>query len=182
MPPHRSEPPPTQRAPAIPRVDIDEPELIETLPLPRGVVEGAAPDVASVPQTPLQARVRFTHESRELARRYRREGLELRLELRTVGILQRHLSDKFPSRMVSTTEEAREAQLHGALFSEMLARLLDAEWTDIAPTELGYWAMTLPTRSGNVKRVWPFGRILRFIASGGEDDLKEFFRKLRDSA
>jgi hypothetical protein len=81
---------------------------------------------------------------------------------------------------VSTPEEAREAELHGALLSEMLARLADAEWVDIAPTELGYWAMTLPTRDGAGKRVWPFGRVLRFIASGGEDDLVAFFRKLRE--
>ena len=70
----------------------------------------------------------------------------------------------------------------GALLSEFLARVLDAEWTDITPTELGYWAMSVPPKGGvgDSKRVWPFGRILRFIASGGEDDLVAFFRKLRE--
>ncbi len=82
---------------------------------------------------------------------------------------------------MSTPEDAHEAELHGALLSELLARLLDAEWIDLAPTELGYWAMVLPTKhGGGGKRVWPFGRVLRFIASGGEDDFIVFFRKLRE--
>ena len=83
--------------------------------------------------------------------------------------------------MVSTPEEARQAELHGALLSELLARLLDAEWADIAPTELGYWAMAIPTKGApRGSASGPFGRILRFIASGGDDDLVAFFRKLRD--
>jgi hypothetical protein len=89
----------------------------------------------------------------------------------------------FVRRVVSTPEEAREAELHGALLSELLARLVDAEWVDVAPTELGYWAMVVPSKRGEGgdggKRVWPFGRVLRFIA-GGDDDLVAFFKKLRE--
>ena len=185
LPPLASEPPRAgamPRAPVIPRVDIDEPDLIETLPLPRGATE-ATGDAQIAPRTPLEARVRFTLDARELARRYRHDdGLELRLDNRVVSAMQRHLAERFRSRVVATPEEAREAELHGALLSELLARLLDAEWIDIAPTELGYWAMSIPTRDGAGKRVWPFGRVLRFIASGGEDDLVAFFRKLRELA
>jgi hypothetical protein len=185
MPPSASEPPRpglTPRPSVIPRVDIDEPDLIETLPVPRGGSEVAI-DTAVAPRTSLEARIRFTMESRELARRYRHDdGVELRLDSRTFSSMQRHLIERFPSRLVSSPEEAREAELHGALLSELLARLLDADWADITPTELGYWAMTIPTRDGAGKRVWPFGRILRFIASGGEDDLVAFFRKLRELA
>ncbi|HEY2510837.1 MAG TPA: hypothetical protein VGI39_08275, partial [Polyangiaceae bacterium] len=183
LPPARSEPTPTSipRAPVVPRVDIDEAELVETLALPRGVE--ANPDPGAVPRTPLEARARFTLESRELGRRYRREeGLELRLEPRALPLLQRRLTDHFPSRLVTTPEEAREAELHGAFLSELMARLLDAEWVDLSPSELGYWAMVIPAKGSSVgKRVWPFGRVLRFISSGGEDDLAAFFRKLRES-
>jgi hypothetical protein len=181
MPPVLSEPTPRPgRASIIPRVDVDEPDLVETLPLPRGASE--LTDASVTPRTPLEARSRFTLDARELARRYRREdGIELRLELRTVQAMQRRLLQRFRARAVASSEEAREAELHGALLSELLARLLDAEWTDIAPTELGYWAMSIPGKAGSEgKRVWPFGRVLRFIASGGEDDLVAFFRKVRE--
>jgi hypothetical protein len=95
--------------------------------------------------------------------------------------MQRFLVERFKTRTLTTPEEAREAELHGAVLSELLARLLDAEWSDITPSELGYWAMVIPARgAGSAKRVWPFGRVLRLIASGGEDDLVAFFRKLRD--
>ena len=168
------------RPPVVPRVDIDEADLIETLQLPRGAPESAI-DASVVPRSSIEARVRFTLDARELARRYRHEdGIELRLEMRAIQAMQRRLALRFEQRVVSTPEEAREAELHGALLSELLARLLDAEWTDVTPSELGYWSMVVTTRAGEEKQVWPFGRILRFIASGGEDDLFAFFKKLRD--
>jgi hypothetical protein len=182
MPPLANEPasPAVPRGPVVPRVDIDEPELIEALSMPRGGVEGG-PAPAGIPRTPLEARVRFTLDARDLARRYRREhGLELRVDPRTIVAIERHLVDHFPERVVKSQEEAREAELHGALLSELLARLVDAEWVDLTPTELGYWAMVVPTRSGEGKRVWPFGRVLRFVATGGEDDLVGYFRRLRE--
>jgi hypothetical protein len=184
MPPVASVPPLSiPRPPVVPRVDIDEAELVETLQLPRAASDGAI-EPHMVPRTPLEARIRFSTDARELARRYRLEdGIELRLEARALSAMQRRLSLRFPDRIVTTPDEAREAELHGALLSELLARLLDAEWTDISPSELGYWAMVVPSRGGastGGKRVWPFGRVLRFIASGGEDDLVAFFRKLRD--
>jgi hypothetical protein len=181
MPPVASVPPMgIPRAPIIPRVDIDEAELIETLPFPRGASD-ATLEPHMVPRTPLEARIRFSADARELARRYRHEdGIELRLEPRSIPAMQRRLAQRFAGRVVSSAEEAREAELHGALLSELLARLLDAEWTDISPSELGYWAMVVPSKDGSGKRVWPFGRVLRFIASGGDDDLMAFFRKLRE--
>jgi hypothetical protein len=181
LPPVVSEPPTAiPRAPVVPRVDIDEADLIETIPLPRGGSD-ANIEPQTTPRTTLEARVRFSTDARELARRYRREqGVELRLEVQAVPLLQQHLLERFPERVVTTSEDAREAELHGALLSELLARLFEAEWADISPTELGYWAMVVPLRRGAAKRVWPFGRVLRFIASGGEDDLVSFFRKLRE--
>jgi hypothetical protein len=182
MPPQASEPPTgaRPRPSVVPRVDIDEPDLIEALPMPRGASESlVTPQTA--PRTPLEARARFTLDARELGRRYRREhGIELRVDARTIAAMQRHLAQRFPTRTVATPDDAREAEMHGALLSELLARTFDGEWIDITPTELGYWAMLLNTRAAGPKRVWPFGRVLRFIASGGEDDLVTFFRKLRE--
>jgi hypothetical protein len=174
------------RAPVVPRVDIDEAELIETMAFPRGAsdatldLDRADSPSGLLPRTPLEARARFTAEARELARRYRLEGIELRLESRALAAAQGHLARRFPARTVSTPEDAREAHVHGALLSELLARVLDAEWVDIAPSELGYWAMRVPLKDGGSKRVWPFGRVLRFIATGGDDDLVAFFRRLRE--
>ena len=49
---------------------------------------------------------------------------------------------------------------HGAFLSEILARTLGAEWTDIALSEIGYWSMLVPPST----LVWPFGRVLRLVA------------------
>ncbi len=66
-------------------------------------------------------------------------------------------------------------QLAALGLSEVLARNFGAEWTDIAPSELGYWAMTTP--SGH--RIWPFGRILRFVLQGyKERDLVSYYLEL----
>ena len=51
------------------------------------------------------------------------------------------------------------------LGAQVLARTLGAEWVDIGPSELGYWAMMLPTGV----RVWPFGRVLRLILMGHKE-------------
>jgi hypothetical protein len=181
LPPYESEPP--QRvayAPIIPRVDVEDAELVETLTMPPRAQDEMARG-AQMPQSPLEARVRCTLAARQLARHYRTElNIELRMNDEAVQTMQRHLRASFPSRTIRTLEEAREAQLHGALLSEVLARTLGAEWIDIAPTEFGYWAMVVPTSDGRGKRVWPFGRVLRFIATGGVEDLVGYYRKLRE--
>ena len=40
--------------------------------------------------------------------------------------------------------------------------------------------MVVPTADGRGKRIWPFGRVLRFISSGGIEDLVGYYLKLRD--
>jgi hypothetical protein len=183
LPPLVTEPPagPSVARPSVvPRVDIDEADLIEALPMPRGMNESMLASHV-IPRTPIEARIRFTIDSRELARRYRRDhGVELRVETRAIAMLQRHLPQRFPSREVKTADEARDAELHGAVLSELLARLLNAEWIDVTPSELGYWAMLVHGRDGASKRVWPFGRVLRCIATGGDDDLLAFLKRLRE--
>jgi hypothetical protein len=211
VPPGTSEPPlRIPHAPVVPRVDIDQPDLLETLPLPRGAGEVALPPGAA-PRTPLEARVRFTFDTRELARHYRRdEGLELRLEARVVGVLQRRLeqlsmerlrpprkrptsvrsprqphvavAEPLGARPLLNAEEARLVDLHGAMLSELLARLRGAEWTDLTPVDRAEWTMGVPSRGGEARPVRPFGRVLEFLARGGEEDLVTLFRKLRDPA
>ncbi len=180
LPPYASEPPQKAAAPIVPRVDVEDTELVETLTLPPRATEEMTRG-AQMPQSPLEARVRCTLAARQLARYYRVElGLELRLGEEAVDLMERHLLARFPSHVLRDVEEAREAQLHGALLSEVVARTLAGEWVDVAPTEFGYWAMVVPTADGRGKRVWPFGRVLRFIASGGAEDLLGYYRKLRD--
>jgi hypothetical protein len=181
LPPHRTEPPPRiPKAPIVPRVDAEEAEVVETLSLPTTAYPEMAENQAP-PRTPLEARVRCTIWARQLARQYRVEQrIVLRLDGDALHALQQHLVIRFPERAVRTPEEAHEAELHGALISELLARTLDAEWVDIAPSDLGYWAMAIPLPDGRVRRVWPFGRVLRVIA-GADDDLAGYYKRLREA-
>ena len=181
LPPFQSEPPSKAvKAPIVPRVDVEEDELVETLTLPPRAT-GEMMRGAQMPQSPLEARVRCTLAARQLARHYRVErGLELRLGQEAVELMERQLLARFPACVLRDVDEAREAQLHGALLSEIVARTLEGEWVDVAPTEFGYWAMVVPTADGRGKRIWPFGRVLRFISSGGIEDLVGYYLKLRD--
>ena len=181
MPPFQSEPPSkAAKAPIVPRVDVEEDELVETLTLPPRATDEMMRG-AQMPQSPLEARVRCTLAARQLARHYRVErGLELRLGQEAVELMERQLLARFPACVLRDVDEAREAQLHGALLSEIIARTLGGEWVDVAPTEFGYWAMVVPTADGRGKRIWPFGRVLRFISSGGIEDLVGYYVKLRD--
>jgi hypothetical protein len=86
------------------------------------------------------------------------------------------LLETFPSRLARNSDEAYELRRHGALLSEILARRLDAEWLDISPNELGYWAMVVPPDT----RVWPFGRVARLVEMGHKErDLVSYFFELQ---
>lgn len=154
------------------------PELAEQLSLPRG--HENVPEDGVLLRTGLDARVHFTRLSRELGRSYReRFGLELWSDLRGIETMQHKLREIFANGPPRQPAEVAEARRHGALFSEILVRTLGAEWSDIAPTELGYWAMTIPPST----RVLPFGKIARFIASIGNpradgSDLVSYYREI----
>jgi hypothetical protein len=129
-----------------------------------------------VPETVIDARVAFTWLSRELGREYRtRYKIELRTDIPGIEAMQRVLRERFASGAVKTHEEAFELRRHGAFLSEILARGLGAYWVDIAPSELGYWAMVVPVKT----RVWPFGRVLRFVTMGHKErDLVSYYLEL----
>jgi hypothetical protein len=181
QPPFRSDSPGAHAyIPKAPRVPTGElPELAETLAMPPGLTGAAAP-LDTLPSSVIDARVQFTYLARDLAREYREDrDVELRVDLASIEAIQGYLFDRYPERKITTVEEAVDVRKHGALLSEILARTVDAFWVDIAPSDLGYWAMVVPPDT----RVWPFGRILRLISmQHKERDLVSYFLELQARA
>jgi len=150
-------------------------ETAEVLSLPPGG-ERVEQD-GSLLRTGIEARVHFTRLARELGRSYReRFSIELWADIRGIETMQGKLREMFRDGPPKTPSDVAEARRHGALFSEILIRSLGAEWSDIAPTELGYWAMIIPPST----RVLPFGKMARFIAAASDpksdaDDLMKYY-------
>jgi len=182
QPPFRSDFPP----PMVPGLGAGRPlappddapvEFAEHLSLPPGLHGQPPPREGGIPKTVLEARIAFTFLSRELGREYRnRYRVELRTDVASIEAMQRFLHERFAEGAPKTTDDALELRRHGAFLSEILARRLGAYWTDIGPSELGYWAMVAPPST----RVWPFGRVLRYVAMGHrERDLVSYFLELQ---
>lgn len=176
-PPFQSGPPAPAlpRPPAVPHFERRAAELAETLSLPPGL-HGLAVPFDAVPKSVAEARVLFTLLSRTLGRAYREQrATQLKTDLSGIEHMQGCLRERFTVAAIRSAEEASEIRSHGALLSEILARNFGAEWTDIAPSELGYWAMTTPSGL----RLWPFGRVLRFVLQGHrERDLVSYYLEL----
>lgn len=181
LPPFRLESPPPllPKAPLFPKIVAPADELAEHLSLPPGLAaeRGAG---GGLPKSVVEARVEFTHLARELGLDYRlKRGVELRADVSGIEAMQAVLLETFPDHTIRTADDAYELRRHGALLSEILARRLDAEWIDISPDELGYWAMIIPPDT----RVWPFGRVARLIEMGHrERDLVSYFLELSSRA
>jgi len=179
QPPFRSDSPDAHvnvpRAPALPRFG-DAAEAATALTLPDGLA-GVPEPIETLPRTVLDARVQFTFLSRELGRQYDEQlGIDLRADISGVEAMQRVLLERYSSRTVASPEAAADVRRHGAFLSEILARSFGAFWVDIGPSDVGYWAMVVPPGT----RVWPFGRILRFIAmQHNERDLVSYFLELQ---
>lgn len=181
LPPFRLENPPPllPKAPLLPKLGGAADELVEHLPLPPGVGTDSRA-LATLPQSVLEARITFTLLSRELGLDYRlKRGIELRADVSGLEAMQSLLLESFPDHVIRTADDAYELRRHGALLSEILARRLDAEWIDISPNELGYWAMIVPPDT----RVWPFGRVARLVEMGHKErDLVSYFFELQSRA
>lgn len=181
LPPYRLENPPPlfPKAPLLPRLGGADDELAEHLALPPGLA-GEPRSLDVLPTSVLEARVQFTLLARELGLDYRlKRGIDLRADLSGIEAMQSVLLESFPDHVVRTSDEAYELRRHGALLSEILSRRLDAEWLDISPNELGHWVMLVPPDT----RVWPFGRIARYIAMGHKErDLVSYFLELKERA
>ncbi|WP_394848373.1 hypothetical protein LZC95_13025 [Pendulispora brunnea] len=183
MPAYQSDPPPVVQAPRpqrLPRLTPPPPELAETLSLPPGLHGQIAPLEGELPKTSLEARILFTHMARRLGREYReKHQIRLSTTVESIEQIQAVLQDRFPDGTIRTREEHLFVRRHGAFLSEILARTLEAEWVDIAPTEIGYWAMVVPAKT----RVWPFGRVLRLLSRGHrERDLVSYYLELKNRA
>jgi hypothetical protein len=181
QPPFRSDSPGAHaHIPKAPRVPAGlENELVASLSLPPGLA-GPPASLETLPSSVLDARVQFTYLSRELASEYERDlGIVLRVDLASIEAMQAQLFERYPDRAVTSPERAVDLQKHGALLSEILARTFRAFWVDIAPSDLGYWAMVVPPDT----RVWPFGRILRLIAMRHKErDLVAYYLELQARA
>ena len=178
LPPFRIESPAPllPKAPMLPKLGGPADELAEHLALPAGLgADGKAPD--TLPKSILEARIAFTLLARELGLDYRlKRGIELRADVSGIEAMQAVLLETFPDHTIRTAEDAYELRRHGALLSEILARRLDAEWLDISPNELGYWAMIVPPET----RVWPFGRVARLVEMGHKErDLVSYYFELQ---
>jgi hypothetical protein len=155
-----------------------EPELAENLTLPGGATE-AALGINEQPRNPFQARIAMTRLARNLGRDYRlRHGKALRCNVLAVDAMQQHLIHQFAGAPIEDQAVAWELRRHGALLSEIIARALGGTWADVAPSELGYWAMVLPSGI----RSWPIGRVVRFVSLGNrERDLVGYYLDLEAS-
>lgn len=153
------------------------PEIVENLSLPPGLHGEISDEGSALPTNVLDARIKFTHWARELGRQYKNEfGTILKTDLHSIELIQARLRERFPEGMLKNATEQHFVEKHGALLAEILIRTLGAEWTDIAPTELGYWEMTTPPST----RVWPFGRVFRYITMGSKErDLVSFFLEVQ---
>jgi hypothetical protein len=162
-----------------PRVSVRaqsmETELAEHLEYPgmQEVTPGA------IPRTAEDARKSFTKLTRDMAADYRETlGITLRLDLGSLEAIQNYLAETLPTGAVRTPGEAREIRRHGAFMSEMLARRLGAQWTDLSSDEVGHWTMSVSPNSV----VYPFGRIVRFVRMlRKERDLVSYFLELENA-
>ena len=177
QPPFRTEPPPPNfpSSPLVPRLEPERVEKVEALSLPGDLETDLATD--DLPTTPVEARIYFTRQARELGRLYRqRYNVELRTDLRSVEVVQRYLSERFETGDLKTEDDVAEVRRHGAFLSELLARRLGAEWTDLAVSEMGYWGMNIPPGT----TIWPVGRVIRFVTMRHrERDLVSYFLELQ---
>jgi hypothetical protein len=184
LPVLHSQPPRAQTVPAPERARTSRaprynPELVESLALPLGASESIL-GLNELPTTGAQARVAMTRLARDLARDYRLwYAKTLRCNVLAVEAMQQHLANRFSGAPIAEPVVAWELRRHGALLSEIIARALDGGWSDIAPSEPGYWAMVVPPAT----RTWPIGRVYRFVALGNsERDLVSYYLDLEARA
>jgi len=178
--------PPPARVQWMPAPPTGRPEIVETLALPEGLSESMLA-AGVIPRDEMQARIAMTRLARQLGRDYRLAyGTTLKTDLMAVDAMQRHIRRRFAD---GPLDDAHSRQLqveltrHGALMSEILARILGATWADLSPEEPGRWAMTVPAPNAQPVTVWPIGRVYRYYGQGHrEADLVAFFMELEAAA
>ena len=154
----------------IPALPLEHAEVVEELEEP------GAEATSARGRALYDARVECTAMARELGRLYRMQhGLVIRTDVSSLETIQTQLRERYRDKGVRSQAAAMDVRRHGAFLSEMLARTVGARWTDVAPSELGYWEMTLPAGL----HIWPFARVLRLISMGDrERDLVSYYLEL----
>jgi hypothetical protein len=196
-PPYRMETRDSQWS--VPPPSDREGEAVESLSLPPGT-SAEPPPSDEAPRTPPAARLSFTYLARELGRELRlRHGIQLRNDVEGLELVQRYLREAVPDGRVRSPDEEREVMRTGAFLAELLARRLSARWADLGSQEPGGWSMLLPCRgargavnlgasggaagAGQVMRVWPFARVMRFVTMGHKErDLVSYYLELDSRA
>jgi hypothetical protein len=180
FPPYRMEPR-RERGLTPPAPENVEIERVETLSLPSGV-QGEPPPADDPPRNPTAARLACTYLARELGRELRlRHNVDIQDDVAGLEMAQRYLREALVDGRVRTPDEEREVMRHGAFLSELVARRLGGRWVEVESRDAGTWAMLVPSRSNpdEVARVWPFGRVLRFVVMGHrERDLVSYYLEL----
>jgi len=151
------------------------PEDVESLSLPPGLSDKQLAEGVAA-RSGNEVRIVSTRFARLLGREYREKyDVQLRTDAQAVEWMQRHLVMRWGETGINGPEAMWDVRRHGALLSEILARTLGAEWVDVTPSEIGYWAMFVPPRT----RTWPFGRVYRFLTLGHrEKDLVSYYLDL----
>ncbi len=152
-------------------------EIFESLVLPENTDDSML-GWGATPTTALQARIHCTRLARDLARDYRLwYGTTLKTDPTAIDAMQRHLRRRFTEKQSNPNTLETELRRHGAMFAEILARVLGGEWIDVSDPEAGRWAM----RVGKTT-VWPIGRVYRFYQQGHrESDLVASFLDLQSA-
>ena len=184
LPPYRVEPRGERTWSSPPPREV-EVEVVEALSPPAGL-KGEPPPPDEAPRSAAAARLACTSLARELGHELRaRHGATIRTDVEGLEIAQRYLREALVDARVRTADEHREVMRHGAFLSELLARHLGGRWVDVESVEAGRWAMLVPSRSrtDELVRVWPFARVLRFVAMGHKErDLVSYYLELEGRA
>jgi hypothetical protein len=188
FPPYRLEPQGARAAAVEPSVS-EEVQRLETLALPPGL-HAEPPPSDDPPRNPAAARLACTYLARELGRELRlRHGVEIQDDVDGLEVAQRYLRETLVDGQVRTAAEEREVMRYGAFLSELVARHLGGRWIEVQSRDAGTWAMLVPSQSpvpahtqaprDEVTRIWPFGRVLRFVVMGHrERDLVSYYLEL----
>jgi hypothetical protein len=181
LPPYRVEPR-GERAWSAPPLDQVDLEHLARLSLPAGMRNESPSEEEESPRTPPAARLTCTMLARELGKVLQeRHGVDLRNDVEGLETAQRYLREALVDGRVRTPDQHREVMRQGGFVSELLARRLGARWVDLESREANRWAMLIPSRSRSdeVARVWPFARVLRFVAMGHKErDLVSYYLEL----
>jgi hypothetical protein len=180
LPPYRVEPR-GERVWSVPPWGEMDLERIAALSLPAGEHSEASADDEPPRSSPSARRV-CTLLARELGLALQqRYDVEVRNDVEGLETAQRYLRETLVDGRVRTPEEHREVMRQGGFLSELLARHLGARWVDLESPEADRWAMLIPSRSrsNEVARVWPFARVLRFVAMAHKErDLVSYYLEL----